>query len=326
MTFMPALLDKKDYRILAALDFDARMPLSELAKKTGLSKQAADYRIKSMLKHDVIEGFYPLINSPLLGYIYCRTFLQLKSLTPQQEQELRKYILTNKRLFWAFSLGGTYDYLFVYWVRSLSEFEDVNFELAEKFGHIIMNSTQNVITNVIHMSHKCLADKTEPVRFDLCEQRKTIDLDETDRKILSSLALDARQSLVEISKKCNVAPKVVAYRIKKLEAGKVIAGYRPIINYEKIGLTYFKVFLNISQCSHKEFSKLQSHLLSHPKVIYLVHGISMPADFDIELLAESSTDFFDFMKELKNIFPSLITDYQYLIYTKTLKVNYAPFY
>jgi hypothetical protein len=52
----------------------------------------------------------------------------------------------------------------------------------------------------------------------------------------------------------------------------------------------------------------------------------MPGNLDIELLAESNQDFFNFIKETKNRFPKLISDYQYLIYTKTIKVNYVSFY
>ncbi|MBU2476623.1 Lrp/AsnC family transcriptional regulator [Candidatus Micrarchaeota archaeon] len=319
-------LDLKDRKILSFLDFDSRMTVSELAKKTGLSKQSADYRIKTLLRKGIVDGFFPVINSPKLGYIYCRIFVQFKSLSQSQEKELKKYVFGNKKLFWAFSLGGTFDYLFVFWVKSLTEFEEINFEFQQKFGGITINRLENVITNVIHLSHKCFIEKPEIKRFDLKESSEVIKTDETDRKIMKSLALNARVSVNEVSEKTGIPAKVVSYRIKKLEEKEIIAGYRPIINYGKLGLTHFKVFFNFSLKNIKEFEEFEKFLLSHPKVIFIVHGIAMPGSLDIELLAESNQDFFEFIKELKNRFPKLITDYQYLIYTKTIKVNYVSFY
>src|SRR3989344_8214811 len=99
-------VDAKDQKILGLLDFNARMPLSTLAKSTGLTKQTADYRVKSLLKRGIIEGFFPVVNTPKLGYKYCRIFVQFSSLDPKIEKQLLDYIFKHPNLFWAFSLGG----------------------------------------------------------------------------------------------------------------------------------------------------------------------------------------------------------------------------
>ncbi len=76
----------------------------------------------------------------------------------------------------------------------------------------------------------------------------------------------------------------------------------------------------------KDFSAFEKFLLNHPKIIFIAHGIAMPGDIDIELIAESNTEFFGFIREAKNAFPKLIADYSYLIYNKAIKVNYVSFY
>ena len=50
-------LDLKDKRILTVLDESARTPLSKIAAKVGLSKQLVDYRIKSLIRRGIINGF-----------------------------------------------------------------------------------------------------------------------------------------------------------------------------------------------------------------------------------------------------------------------------
>jgi DNA-binding Lrp family transcriptional regulator len=150
-------------------------------------------------------------------------------------------------------------------------------------------------------------------------------LDEIDKTILHQLSIDARQSLVEIAEKTSSSPKVVSYRIRRMENEGFLVGFRPIINYEKLGLTYYKVFFNLSFGEVKEFDQFERFLLNNPKTLFIVKGIGMEGDLDVELLAESNQAFFDFIQEAKKHFPHLIRDYKYLIYTKTIKVNYLPF-
>ena len=55
-------LDLKDKKILYELDLNSRATLNEIAKKVGLSKQVVDYRLKNLIKNNVINRFYTAIN------------------------------------------------------------------------------------------------------------------------------------------------------------------------------------------------------------------------------------------------------------------------
>ena len=76
----------KDKKLLYELDFQARLPLSSLARKIGLSKQGVEYKLHNLVKKRVIKGFYPVINVPKLGYLYCRLSFSMKNLTSKREQ------------------------------------------------------------------------------------------------------------------------------------------------------------------------------------------------------------------------------------------------
>tara|TARA_B110000444_G_scaffold261439_1_gene313573 strand:- start:47623 stop:48102 length:480 start_codon:yes stop_codon:yes gene_type:complete len=65
----------------------------------------------------------------------------------------------------------------------------------------------------------------------------TMDLDETDRNLLSLLNTDARQSQRQLARKLGVAQGTVTNRIKRLEEEGVISGYSAVLNPEKIGWT-----------------------------------------------------------------------------------------
>ncbi|WP_438995215.1 Lrp/AsnC family transcriptional regulator [Poseidonia sp.] len=65
----------------------------------------------------------------------------------------------------------------------------------------------------------------------------TVDLDDTDRRLLSLLNDDARQSQRQLARQLGVAQGTVTNRIKRLEECGVISGYSAVLNPEKIGWT-----------------------------------------------------------------------------------------
>ena len=77
----PVKLDQKDKKLLYELDFHSRDPYSKLSKRVNLSKQGVEYKINNLIKKGVIKGFYPVINVPKLGFIYCMLFLTLQNTT-----------------------------------------------------------------------------------------------------------------------------------------------------------------------------------------------------------------------------------------------------
>ena len=79
---------------------------------------------------------------------------------------------------------------------------------------------------------------------------------------------------------------MVAYRIKKLEDNKIIEGYRPIIDHNKIGYTYFKILINLNKVSKDNIRLLKNYIKNNPLVIYIVEGVGIPGDIDLELMVK----------------------------------------
>jgi len=318
-------LDLKDKKILLELDFNARSPYSQLAKKVGLSKQGAEYKVNNLIKKEVIKGFYPVVNVPKLGYKYCRLFVTLQNTTKEKHQEIVDYFVKHNKVFWLFKMHGIYDFLVVIWVKELNEFREFKEELESKFSGYIKKAIENITTDVIHYQHRWLLRHKETKEIHLKETSKVIEIDKLDKKIIDELSKNARLSLVEIAKKVNESAKVVGNRIKKLEEKKLIEGYRPIIDHSKIGYTYYKVFINLNKISKEELKKLKSYIKNSPLVIYLVEGIALPGDIDIEMMVKNNQQLYDFIEDLRFKFPTLIGEYQTVIFVDTLKVEYLPF-
>jgi Lrp/AsnC family leucine-responsive transcriptional regulator len=61
-------------------------------------------------------------------------------------------------------------------------------------------------------------------------------LDEVDRTILRMLKENARISLAQISREVGLSSPTIKDRVDKLEEQGVILGYRPVLDYVKLGL------------------------------------------------------------------------------------------
>lgn len=325
METVPVKLDLKDKKVLFELDFNARIPYSQLATKVGLSKQGTEYKVNNLIKKDVIRGFYPVINVAKLGYLYCRLSVTLQNVTKEKYNEIVAYLANHPQVFWMFKMQGPFDLFFASWQKSLTSFHEFIKSFENKFGEHIKEKNESLATDVIHYQHRYLLGIKETKAFHLKETDERILLDDLDKKILHELCKDARIPLINIANKVKESAKVVAYRIKKLEQKGIIEGYRPVINQSKIGYTYYKLFINLNNFSQNNLKKLKTYIKNNPHVIYIVEGINLGADLDIEIMVKSNQQLFDFIEDLKFTFPKLVGEYRTVIFMEVLKVVYLPF-
>ena len=88
-------------------------------------------------------------------------------------------------------------------------------------------------------------------------------MDETDSEILRLLKTNARIPIAHISAEVGLSSPSIKDRINKLEDEGVILGYRPIIDYTKLGMgitAFVKVTLEYSQCCSDEFAEILGNL------------------------------------------------------------------
>jgi DNA-binding Lrp family transcriptional regulator len=84
-----------------------------------------------------------------------------------------------------------------------------------------------------------------------------VKMDKIDQEILRMLKSNARETLTHISQNVGLSSPSVKDRIQKLEDEGVILGYRPIIDYRKLGLgltAFVKVILEFPQSCSDDFA------------------------------------------------------------------------
>ena len=80
-------------------------------------------------------------------------------------------------------------------------------------------------------------------------KEKKLILDSVDKKILSILKNNARNSVSNIAEEINLSIPATSDRIKKMEDMDIIVGYKTIVNPQKIGLDILALITIISESS-----------------------------------------------------------------------------
>ncbi len=321
---MEVKLDEKDRKLLLALDFHARDSYAGLARRIGTSKQAVDYKLKRLEKLGVINGYYALVNTPNLGYSYCRLLVTLKGTTEETRKNIASFLRKENKVFWLLWMQGQYDMIIDIWAKSTDEFRIFIGECMSRFGKHVKNRSEHIVTDVIHFQNRYITNQAATEEFHL-KQSEIQEIDEIDKKLLVFICEDARMPLVNLAEKLGASSVTIANRIRNLEKKGIIAGYRPNIDHNKLGYGYYKIFLNLSNPSAENLKAVKEYLKQQPLVLYIVEGIGFPGDIDFEMVAESPIQLDEFVRRLREAFPGIIADYMALLFTDTLKVKYLPF-
>lgn len=130
--------DEHDKLILKALDENAREPLSELAKKSGLSRDAVRNRIQKMINARIIYTFKPIYNPPMMGFSTINyVFIALYNPSEEQEKKFLAFMKANKHVTYIASLIGKWDYIIDVMAENPGQFDRILKGIRQKFPDLI---------------------------------------------------------------------------------------------------------------------------------------------------------------------------------------------
>lgn len=109
-------------------------------------------------------------------------------------------------------------------------------------------------------------------------------LDEPDRRILTVLQSEARLSNVELAQRVGLSESPCLRRVRRLEDSGVIAGYRAVLNRQKLGLglTAF-VGVKVGPHDHIEEQTFANAVTALPEVVSC-HLVSGDMDFLLQVV------------------------------------------
>jgi Lrp/AsnC family leucine-responsive transcriptional regulator len=315
-------LDAKDKKILAILSVNARMPLTQLSKKVGLSRDAVNYRIKNYEKDGVIQGYRTMVDMSKFGYKLNHLFIKLNNPSQEAEQKILNKITKYPFVRAVIKFSGNYDFEIAFITKDIDELDDVLTKMVTDCSGFLQDHELLTIS-------KTFVAETFPPNFSEYKLKKEIKkkindkVDKKDISILKMISEDATLSLYKIASKIKLSADAGAYRIKNMINSGVIIKFIPIINYTSLDYNLHTILLNISGLDKEKEKIVRGFLSTDKNTLWAVKTIGR-FNVLIYLLVKSIEDLQQTVIRLRSLFPKQINHYETLIAYEEYKYVYFP--
>ena len=299
-----SILSSKDVLILQKLLEDGRASSSSISKEIDLGKEIVNYRIKRLIKKNLIVKFVPKINAEMFEYQEYTIFLKLNLEDKISKERFVKKTIGNKYLIWIIKSNDGWDLIIRLFAKGIDEFKIKLNEILELFSDILANY-YTIITSSEITSKKSnksfenfLVDKDKKDFKNI--KYETPHIDKKDREIVSLLEENGRLQYTEIGESLKISSDTVKYRIEKLKNCGVLKGFAPVFNYNKLGFLQKASILRISYLKQEEEKKFEDFLKKKTCVTRAIKSLN-EEEYFLSLVFENLEDEKKFIEELKNI-------------------------
>ncbi|MEK6954431.1 MAG: winged helix-turn-helix transcriptional regulator [Candidatus Micrarchaeota archaeon] len=139
-------IDGRDRQILRILARNGRMPVIEIASRTGLTPAMVKYRLKNLLSNGVIQNFRPIIAAEKLGYSLFKVDFQLEDMV--KRAKLLEYLEGMPNLVYIDETVGGGDLEAEFHVRDPQQFKQLMGKIKRQFSKIIRSYDYMVYSEV----------------------------------------------------------------------------------------------------------------------------------------------------------------------------------
>ncbi|MFN3275216.1 MAG: Lrp/AsnC family transcriptional regulator [Paracoccus sp. (in: a-proteobacteria)] len=147
---MTDLLDPINRRILSELVANARIPVTELARKVGLSKTPVALRIRQLEEAGLITGYRAILSPLKLGLTHV-TYVEVR-LSDTRQKALEAFntaIRKIEAIEECYLIAGGFDYLLKVRSRDMADYRRIMAEQISALPHITATSSYVAMEAVV---------------------------------------------------------------------------------------------------------------------------------------------------------------------------------
>ncbi|PIN76890.1 hypothetical protein COV17_00585 [Candidatus Woesearchaeota archaeon CG10_big_fil_rev_8_21_14_0_10_36_11] len=309
-------LDRVDRKILSAIEVDARIPISELARKSRISRTVAKYRLKQLEKRGIIRGYYCLLDPSRFGLTVWKLWVSLRSTSSEERKRFFSFVEKHPRIWWYAECAGIYDAVICVLAKTPHEFNEFFNLLQDKYGKIITDSS--ILINVSFEFHNrgFLLNAPSKLIESAFQQKpsvKTVSKDSLE--ILRLLSTNSRISYVELGQKTNKNVKTIKKTIQELKKSGVIVYFRPSIDTTKLGFESYKVLLYLHNPRGGIIPSVVHWCREQKNITAIIFCVG-PWQLELEVEIDSFRNLCAMLTKLKDNFPDVVKNYETLLVTK----------
>lgn len=148
-------LDALDYRILAALTENARLPIAELARRVGLSKTPVAQRIRHLEAIGLITGYRAILSPLGLGLTHV-TYVEV-NMSNTREQALQQFntaVRAIPEVEECYLIAGRCDYMLKVRARDMADYRRIMAEKISVLPHVSNTSSHVSMEAVVEQNFR----------------------------------------------------------------------------------------------------------------------------------------------------------------------------
>lgn len=143
-------LDKKDKKIMKALEEDGRSLIRDISKNTGVPRDSVNYRIRKMCSNKVIKGFAPICDTNKMGYpVYTWVNLQLQNFDNATEKKFQSFLKTLPNIIYVAKVTGAYHYIFTIATKTIQELDEILKGIFSKYPNTIKTYNTSLMVDEV---------------------------------------------------------------------------------------------------------------------------------------------------------------------------------
>lgn len=132
-------IDSLDKSIIKILSNNARIPLTELARKTNSTLSIVHTSIKRLEEKGIIQAYRISLDLNRLGLEFFKAIIYLKQLPKERERELYEYVKNHPKIIYFIRSFTPWEIELEFVVESYLEFNEIIRDLRSRFSDIIKN-------------------------------------------------------------------------------------------------------------------------------------------------------------------------------------------
>lgn len=281
------------------------MSFVQLGKKMKLGSASVERRLAKLQKAGIIMLLFADVNIAKLGLKSYRMYIKFDVMDKKTEQELITFFENYPRTLWGTICEGEYDVLFRFVAADEFEVQEVIELVLSKFGETISEKTITTTTYHAYLSwNKAFETERRPAlpveKMDTPEE-----IDETDRKILTALYGNARETTVNIANAVGLTPDAVQYRMKKLSERKFILGYTAWYDSRMLGFDYYKLLIGFRNITSEKENEFVQYCSEHDDVVFINKTIGS-WDIEVDVIVRNNRELHNFIRDVKTKFGNVI--------------------
>jgi len=317
-------IDLKDKKILSLISDNSRVPLTQIAKKVGLSRDSINYRIKNYEKKGLIQGYRTVVDISKFGYNNYHIFIRLNNLDKEAEKRIISRLSKHAFIRSIIKFNGGFDFEIALIAKTIQDFDtEISLILKDCSGFIqsyeILTLTKTYLSKALPLSFY----PTEIPAKISSKEKKELKTDEKDIKILKLISEDATLPLYRIANKVNLSADSIAYRLKNMKDSGLIIKFFPVINFSALCYNMYAILVNIHELNEEKEKVLKEFIETDKNIFWAVKTIGR-FNLLFYILVNKIEDLQETLVNLRNTFPKSITNYESLIADEQFKYVYFP--